>query len=163
MKMTRLIYLMSGFVAGVVYVAACGGTSNSVASTIGNAVDVAYDNVASALSATNVQDAIDEVVARITALETCDDISAKVVGVWSGKIYGISADHSATSITIDADGTYTCDQSKNCVGNNEGTWTVGGNTLFVQGFTDDAYLVNYVDDQNLGYSIRNYYLWLTKQ
>ena len=62
-----------GFMAGIVWVAACGGSAGSnitesIADALMAAIDVSYDNAESGLTSSNVQAAIDELKASIDGL-----------------------------------------------------------------------------------------------
>src|SRR3989338_6420560 len=95
MKKTKINFLMIGFLAGIAYVAACGTTAQSLADTIGNAIDLAFSNITSGLTAENAQDAIDEVEGRVDALEG-STLSTLLVGTWSGT----SSDEDGTTTGI---------------------------------------------------------------
>lgn len=64
-KHFRDLYLIGiSFIAGVLFIVQCGGAANGVAQAIGDALGVDYNNSDSSLSATNLQDAIDELDVR---------------------------------------------------------------------------------------------------
>lgn len=86
--MKKMSYVIIGFIAGILYIASCGGStvSGSLADTIGNAIDVVYDNLSSSLSSTNVQDAIDELKTSVDALAPTD-LATTIIGTWSSECY----------------------------------------------------------------------------
>jgi hypothetical protein len=113
MKIKPMIYLEVGFVAGIFYLVACGGSSSGIASAIGNAIDVLFDNTASKMVATNAQAAIDELAYKNPTSVTPD----MLVGTWTGLQYGVRSTQADIStlevsntftITFNVDGTYTC-------------------------------------------------------
>lgn len=112
MKATKWLYLAAGFVVGVSYLVACGGSTNSIAATIGDAVDVVYSNVTSALTATNVQAAIDEVVVRVKTLEgatSSDSITTDALtGTWVGTQYYNKTPTESVTVTLGANGAFSC-------------------------------------------------------
>ena len=62
--MKKITACVVSFLAGIVFVIACDtSVSKSVADSVVAALSVTYDNAKSALKSTNVQDAIDEIVA----------------------------------------------------------------------------------------------------
>ena len=125
MKKWKVGYLVLGFVVGVSYLVACGGSSSSVAAAIGNAIDVVYDNVTSGLTAINVQAAIDENAAAITDLQSSGStLSDQIVGTWNGSMSGTDY-----TITLSSDGTQTNDIDGSCF---DGTYVVAGNMLILQ-------------------------------
>lgn len=108
MKRHSFRFLIIGFLAGIVYVSACGGGTSTIAATIGDAVDVLFDNVSSGLQATNVQAAIDEVDGRIDALET-GNFSTLLVGTWTGSEMDENVTWSTEgTLTLNSNGTYSC-------------------------------------------------------
>ncbi|MDO8526898.1 MAG: hypothetical protein Q7T03_04325 [Deltaproteobacteria bacterium] len=117
MKIKKLLLIVTGFVAGIAFISACGsGSGNgvgplaSIAATIGNAVDVVFSNGKSKLTATNVQDALDEVDGRVDTLEAKNgiaDLSTTLIGTWTGKTY-IGKGIFSTHITFKSDKTFTC-------------------------------------------------------
>ena len=128
MKKSKALYLATGFVIGVLYVS-CNGAqvANSIAATIGNAIDVVFDNTSSGLTATTVQGAIDEVASsvdgintRVTSLEG-SELADLLIGAWTGTEYCEHCDQSETyetSFTFNADGTYSCANSGEDVSSN---------------------------------------------
>lgn len=124
---SRSLYLIMGFVTGVVYVAACGGGSSlsdvasAAAETLGNAVDVIFSNTDSGLTATTAQGAIDEIDGRVDALEELNadpsDLTARLVGSWTGTGYYSNrctlADCSSDDVTLtfNSDGSFSCSGS----------------------------------------------------
>lgn len=118
MKARQSIYLLCGFLAGIVYVS-CGGAAgvpNAVADAIGSALDVTFANEDSGLTGTTVQAAIDELDGKVDTLETNHgtDISSLLEGTWTGTVYFNDnctlAECSATdvSLTLSSDNSYTC-------------------------------------------------------
>lgn len=111
MKRSALVYVMAGFLTGVIYISACGGGSNSVAASIGNAIDVIFNNTSSGLSATNAQAAIDELATKVNDLEKGNkigaDLASDLVGAWTGT-YCNGADCQDISITLNSDGSLSC-------------------------------------------------------
>jgi hypothetical protein len=67
---SALALLGAGFAAGIAFVASCrdGTSGGALAAAVLDALGVDYANATSALAATNVQDAIDELDARVDAL-----------------------------------------------------------------------------------------------
>jgi len=172
MKQFRYAYLVAGFLAGVVYVAACGGASKGIAASIGNAIDVIYDNAASALTATNVQAAIDELVDRLEVVEASE--SNGIVGVWDGTVYFLNTQEPENiRITFNEDGTYSCDeQAKTYLEiHTTGEWILKGNTIILLSPTDYYYVqtfydINFNDGNNVGFLDTAGFIkfaWLTKQ
>ncbi len=108
MKKSKMMYLTIGFIAGVTYLVACGSSTSSIAETIGNAIDVVYDNETSGLAATNVQTAIDEVSTSLNnlSLSTGKLTSQLLVGNWSGT--GYNPEETTANLYLNADGTYSC-------------------------------------------------------
>lgn len=120
-------YLGIGFIAGIIYVAACGGGSSisevatAAAETIGNAVDVIFSNTDSGLTATTAQGAIDEIDGRVDALEESNiessDLATRLAGTWTGTGYYSNrcalADCSSDDITLtlNAEGSFSCSGS----------------------------------------------------
>lgn len=110
---SKVLYLMIGVLVGISYVVACGGSSSSGAASIGNAIDVVYDNVVSKLSGTNVQTAIDELAYKNPTAVTSD----MLVGTWTGVQYSyrslqtslanIEVENTFT-VTFNEDGSYVC-------------------------------------------------------
>lgn len=110
MKKPRSLYLACGFIAGVAYITACGSTSTSLAEALGNAIDVLFDNTTSELSATTVQDAIDEIDATVDLLSG-KGLSTSLVGTWTGTAYDDENDFEDIVLTLAGDGTYECSGS----------------------------------------------------
>lgn len=64
-KHFRDIYLIAiSFIAGVLFIIQCGGQVVSIAEDIASAIGIEYSNTGSGLSATTVQDALDELANR---------------------------------------------------------------------------------------------------
>ena len=118
--MKKVLLISVGFLAGIFYIIACnengnnkGGPTPSAAQTVINAIDIAYSNVTSALSATNVQAAIDALDARLDSLEsrvTLIDgasLTATLTGAWTGQTYAPLGTTDVV-LTLNANGTYTC-------------------------------------------------------
>lgn len=103
MKKTSFLYVTFGFIAGIFYIAACGGAGSAVA----DAIDEIFNNDESGLAAENVQDAIDEVETRVDTLEG-QNLSTLLVGSWTGSEYSENGTIESLSITFAADGSYTC-------------------------------------------------------
>lgn len=83
-KFKTVLTIQIGFIAGILFAVSCGndGGFNSIAQNVLSALGVTYDNTTSGLSATNVQDAIDEIVTcpsdmAKTRLGTCIEISPR--------------------------------------------------------------------------------------
>lgn len=131
MKSGRILYLVIGFFAGVIYLVACSGSGNSVAAAIINAIDIVYDNATSGLTAINVQTAIDEVVDRLKSLEGCN--SDQLVGTWNGTDYDDNGNEKSFNITFNDDGSYTCTCTSSCVQEcaTSGTWEIKANDLML--------------------------------
>lgn len=110
MKKIKAFYLVLGFVGGIAYLVACGGSNSSIAETLGNAADVVYDNLTSALSATNMQTAVDEVVDRIKALESNSSsvTTSAITGTWSGIEYYNKTAIENASMVFGANGAFSC-------------------------------------------------------
>ena len=116
--MKKLILVSAGFIAGIIYVAACNvavtpsqadTASPSVSATVVHAVDVVFDNAASALVATNVQAALDEIVRKAREFEAKFDLTTGILGTWHlARTYDASGTSSG-AITFNADGTYSAD------------------------------------------------------
>ena len=105
MRKLKLWYITLGFIAAVAYLVACGSGSNSIADIIGKALDISYDNSTSGLSATNVQDAIDEVSVSYNQVL----IESDLVGDWHGLIYQDQDSDKELTLTLVSDGTFSCD------------------------------------------------------
>ena len=173
MKRIRYLYLVAGFIAGIVYVTACGGASNGIAASIGNAIDVLYTNTTSALSATNVQAAIDELLNRIKVLEASGTKTTDLIGTWVGEVYSNGTDEPENvAITFNEDGTYSCDQSSRLSLEipAEGNWLLKGNTIILaqvdNWYVYEFYNINFRDENNLGLFSQTGYLkfiWLANQ
>lgn len=67
-SLQKLTFISVGFLAGVIWIAACGGGSASIAETIATALEVSYDNATSGLTATTVQAALDELKVAVDAV-----------------------------------------------------------------------------------------------
>lgn len=67
-SLQKLTFISAGFLAGVIWIAACGGGSASIAETIATALEVSYDNATSGLTATTVQAALDELKVAVDAV-----------------------------------------------------------------------------------------------
>lgn len=105
--MKKYVFLMMGFVVGILYVAACGtDVPSSLADAVVHAIDVVFDNAASGLTATNVQAAIEEVGGRVDTLEGNTPTASSLVGTWTFAT-PFEATAQPGSLTISADGTYT--------------------------------------------------------
>ncbi|MDJ0973834.1 MAG: hypothetical protein QNJ98_05195 [Planctomycetota bacterium] len=67
----QIIGSFIGFVLAISFLAACGGGGGgSIASTVQQALQVLFDNTASGMTASNVQEAIDELDGRLDTTET---------------------------------------------------------------------------------------------
>lgn len=67
-----------GFVLGILLIVRCGGSSNSLAQEIAAALGISYADSSSVLAATNVQDAINELVNTLPILK---DANGRIVGL----------------------------------------------------------------------------------
>ena len=108
--MKKYLFLVVGFLTGIVYVAACGtSVPDSVAdavATVVHAVDVIFDNTTTQIGATTVQGAIDEVEGRVNSLESSNVTASSLAGTWSfASIYDATETVSG-SLTFNTDGTY---------------------------------------------------------
>jgi hypothetical protein len=126
--MKKWPYIVLGFLAGCIYIYSCGGGSNGLATTIGNAVDVLFDNSTSGLSATNVQTAIDEVTAN-QVLVTADQL----VGTWTGGVYDNNGRDGSIpySFVFNADGTYSCSVDDEYLCSAGSTYQIVGNNVIL--------------------------------
>lgn len=163
MQKLRVQYLTVGFVAGMVYVAACGGVVNSIAETIGDAVDLVFDNSTSGMTAENAQDAIDELDERADELDGRADyleginLSTLLTGTWAGVEYCTQCETNGSEITItfNADETFSCDNYGGAVFSTlcrSATWTALKRiTLFkdASGGTDGFIEVTYISATEL--------------
>jgi hypothetical protein len=112
-KISGLSLLFVGFMAGVIYIAACDGkrVTSSLAEVLENAVDVLFDSTASGLTAENVQDAIDELDTAVdtlgSQLKTGENLAQILVGLWTGT-YCNEGICESTSMTLGSDGSFSC-------------------------------------------------------
>lgn len=71
-RVKTVALVLSGFFGGIAFVISCsngGGGSSASGQSVIDAINVAFDNLTSGLSATDVQEAIDEVDGRLDAVE----------------------------------------------------------------------------------------------
>ena len=124
MKQNKLVLLMAGFLAGMMYVVACGTTGQSIAAAIGNAIDVVYDNTTSGLTATTVQGAIDEIVSKFSrALNISYDNTTS--GLTAATVQG-AIDEMSTSVgTLDQRNKISDELAAELVGTWTGTYCNG--------------------------------------
>ena len=109
--MRKYVFIFLGFLTGVAYVSCggAGGIANTIASVLGAATDVTYDNTASGLTATTTQAALDELAISVDDLnKTGDNLAETLVGTWTGT-HITNSTSTTISITFNADGTFTCD------------------------------------------------------
>ena len=137
MKHRSFTFLIIGFLAGIAYISACGGGTNTIAAMIGDAVDVSYNNATSGMSATNVQAAIDEAAANQTLVTT-----ELLVGNWTGSFYSNDDSDGSVeySLTFNADGTYSCSASEiNLCAYSGGTYQIFGNNVILFCYNGNNY------------------------
>src|SRR3989338_1060145 len=116
-KKSKFTYIFTGFIAGIVYIIACsggsgaGGVATSIAASIGNAVDVLFDNKNSGLTATNTQAAIDEVMDKLSAKNLRQNLIGTLVGTEYGSsgLASSSAYELPATLTFNEDGTFACE------------------------------------------------------
>jgi|APSaa5957512535_1039671.scaffolds.fasta_scaffold66749_1 hypothetical protein len=135
--MRKYIFLLIGFISGSLYMIACSGSGqtgiqSSIAATLGNAIDVIFDNSESGLSSSNLQDAIEELNTKIVTLEKQfqpgSELAAIITGTWSGT-YSNEGNSTDISLTLNSDGSLSCENSggsafSGACDDDEVTWTV---------------------------------------
>ncbi len=147
----KAVYVVVGFIAGIVYILSCsggggsGGVAESIANTVINAIDVVYDNTTSKLSSTNVQAAIDELNDLIQTLQGDHSFQKKIVGTWNFKrVYT----DTTVQLTINADGTYSSADGFDGGGCTAGGYTLVSDLLALQCSGDNNRTYKIVIDSN---------------
>lgn len=187
MKKMKFGFFVIGFLVGIIYVAACGGASQSIADAIGSGLEIVFDNSSSGLAANNVQEAIDEMAVRLDELEGKAEDASKtnvgemLIGTWKGSEFrefhydGFEELSSEITITFNIDGSYTCSNSvyfadsKPSICSSSGTWTQkgmyivlkaeNGGEILTIGSISEQYLITNEDDMN----VMNVFWVLTRQ
>ncbi|MHB8481567.1 MAG: hypothetical protein ACYDBV_02335 [Nitrospiria bacterium] len=93
--MQKTILFLSGFICGIAFLIGCGKTevAQSFAQSVINAIDVVFDNKGTNLNSTNVQNALNEINAKLPNYIKTSDIN-KLWGsnlVWYGYIRNITS------------------------------------------------------------------------
>jgi len=156
MKKTFIVlHTLLTFSAGALLQSSCGTVSELHGAQDSDAATLSYDNTASGLSASNLQDAIDELYAMVKLAERID-YSAQIIGSWSGAEYTatineLSLNAENVSLVFNSDKTYSCQNavelSSIC---STGTWEMIGKYLVLEsGSTTQILKLGSVNEDSL--------------